>query len=133
MEVTVKRILILLMVLAVLGACSAKKRAVQTEFSFANKLAKQGLWKEAHYRWKQVLADGKKTAAVYNNIAIALEKMGEFEEAEAAYKKALQLAPNNSTVKSNYEKLQKYLKGEDDEEDEKKGKKRKKNERKKKR
>lgn len=121
------------MVIAVIGACSARKRTVQTEFAFANNLAKQGLWKEAHYRWKRVLAEGKESAAVYNNIAIALEKMGKFEEAEAAYKKALQIAPNNSTVKNNYDKLQKYLKGEDEPDDNEKGKKRKKDETKKRR
>jgi tetratricopeptide (TPR) repeat protein len=130
LEVTVKRILIPILMLAVLGACSAKKRDIRTEFAFANKLAKQGLWKEAHYRWKRVLAEGKESASVYNNIAIALEKMGKFGEAKASYQKALKLAPNNSTVKGNYEKLQKYLKNEDDEDDE--DKKRDKNERKRK-
>jgi Tfp pilus assembly protein PilF len=117
-EVTVKKFIIPFLIIAVFGACSAKKRAVTTELGFANKLAAQGLWKEAHYRWKKVLATGKENARIYNNIAIAMEREGNIEEAEAAYKKALQLAPNNSTVKGNYEKFQKYLKNEDDEDEE---------------
>ncbi len=117
-EVNVRKILIpLLLIVAVLGACSAKKSDVHTEFTFANKMAKEGLWKEAHYRWKKVLTEGKPSAALYNNIAIALEKMGRFDEAEAAYKKALSLAPGNSTVKANLEKLKKYLRNEDDDKD----------------
>jgi Flp pilus assembly protein TadD len=115
------------MIIAVLVGCSANRGLVKTEFAFANKLAKEGLWKEAYYRWKRSLADGQKNVAVFNNMAIALEKMGKFDEAEETYKKALALAPNNPTVKSNYKKLQKYLSGEDDAED-KKGKKGKNNE-----
>ena len=109
-----KRILIPLLVLAVLGACSSHKGVVKTEFTFANKMAKAGLWKEALYRWKKSLAEGKESAAVFNNIAIAMEKMGDFDEAEKYYKKALKIDPNNSTVKGNYEKMQKFLSGEDD-------------------
>jgi Flp pilus assembly protein TadD len=110
----VKRILIPLMIIAVLVGCSANRGLVKTEFAFANKLAKEGLWKEAYFRWNRSLAEGQKNVAVYNNMAIALEKMGKFDEAEATYKKALAIAPNNQTVKSNYNKLQKYLRGEDD-------------------
>ncbi len=109
-----KRILIPIMIIAVLVGCSANKGLVKTEFAFANKLAKEGLWKEAYYRWKRSLVEGQKNVAVFNNMAIALEKMGKFDEAETTYKKALAIAPNNPTVKSNLEKLQKYLRGEDD-------------------
>jgi Flp pilus assembly protein TadD len=114
----VKKILIPILILTVIGACSTRKSVVNTELSFANKLAKEGLWKEAHYRWKRVLAEGKDTAALHNNIAIALEKMGRFEEAKAEYKKALAIAPNNPTIQGNLKKLMKYLKNEDDEDDE---------------
>lgn len=100
------------------GACSSKRGVIKSELEFANKLAKEGLWKEAHYRWTKVLKEGKETASLYNNIAIALEKMGRFDEAEDAYKKAISLAPGNPTIQSNYNKLKRYLKNEDEPEDE---------------
>lgn len=108
MEVTLKTIVIILILVVVFGGCSAKK-VYKSEFDFANKMAQEGLWKEAHYRWKEILAEGKEGAAIYNNIAVALEHMGRFEEAEESYKKALALAPNNSTIQSNYDKLKKLL------------------------
>lgn len=109
MEVTLKTIIITLILVVVLSGCSAKK-VYKSEFDFANKMAQAGLWKEAHYRWKVILAEGKESAAIYNNIAVALEHMGRFEEAEESYKKALELTPNNSTIQGNYDKLKKLLK-----------------------
>lgn len=109
LEVTLKKIIIILILVVVLSGCSAKK-VYKSEFDFANKMAQEGLWKEAHYRWKIILAEGKESAALYNNIAVALEHMGRFEEAEESYKKALELSPNNSTIQGNYDKLKKLLK-----------------------
>lgn len=110
-----KKLLIPLVIIAVFSfsACSAK-RGFKSEFDFGNQLAKEGLWKEAHYRWKKALAQGKGSAALYNNIAIALEEMGKFAEAEKAYKKALKLSPNNQTIQSNYDKMKKHLRKDKD-------------------
>ena len=88
---------------------SCAKNKYNSELDFANKLAKDGLWKEAHIRWQKIVDSGKKSATLYNNIAIALEKMGKPKEAEKAYKKALALSPNNSKIISNYDKLKKIL------------------------
>lgn len=106
--------------------CSVK-HSYKSEFDFANKLAQQSLWKEAHWRWQKVLASGTESAALYNNIAIALEQMGRFEEAEKAYKKAMKLAPHNSSIQGNYKNFKKFIKGEvdKDEKDENEKKKRK--------
>ena len=102
-----KKSLLLLPTLFFLFACS--QNIYQSEFDFANNLAKQGLWKEAHFRWQKCLERGEKHASLYNNIAISYEKSGDYEKAEAAYQKALQLAPGNSFIKSNYDKLKAYL------------------------
>jgi len=105
-----RRILILLLIvgLGVVSACST--RAVpKTEFEFANKLAQMDLWKEAFYRWNKLIEEGKENAALYNNLAIAYEERGEFENAEKAYQKALKLSPSNSTIQNNYDKFKKML------------------------
>ncbi len=109
-----KIIVIMLLVVVVLGGCSAKN-VYKSEFDFANKMAQEGLWKEAYYRWKNILAGGKENAAIYNNIAVALEHLGRFEEAGESYKKALALSHNNSTIQFNYDKFKKLLEKKNDE------------------
>lgn len=101
--------------------CSAKTQ--KSELEFANNLAAQGLWKEAYMRWQRVLESGKENAAIHNNMAIALEQMGKREEAEKEYKKALELAPRNARIKSNYERFKDFGLGKKEKEKKGKGKK----------
>jgi len=118
LEVTLKRIWLLLpliLIIIVFSGCAAN-RSYRSDFSFANKLAEDGLWKEAYYRWNKVLEAGRKDAVIYNNMAIALEEMGKFDEAEKTYQKALELAPNNQTIKTNYDRMKKFLKKEKNDE-----------------
>ena len=75
------------------------------DFAFANRMVRAGLWKEAVYRYQKLLAGGQETAAIHNNLAIALEGLGRFEEADAEYLKALKLAPGDAGIKNNHEKL----------------------------
>ena len=102
-----KFLIIIVTMVLLLYSCAGK--SYKSEFDFANNLAKKGLWKEAYMRWQKILDSGKESAVLYNNIAIALEKMGKPEEAEKAYKKALKLSPNSSRIKSNYDRLKKFL------------------------
>ena len=104
------KFLIVMLILTLLFFYSCAGNKYSSEFDFANKLAKKELWKEAQMRWQKILNSGKESASLYNNIAIAFEKMGKPKEAEKAYKKALALSPNNSKIKSNYEGLKKNLK-----------------------
>ena len=115
---------IIIIVCLLVGGCSAKN-SYNSEFEFANKLAQDGLWKEAHYRWSKIAKTGKSSAKIYNNMAIALEEMGKFDEAEKMYKKALEIDPGNPTVKSNYDAFKNVLKGKDENEKPKKRSKRK--------
>ena len=101
------KIITILLILVLLNFCTASK--ARTEFYFANKLAREGLWKEAYFRWAKSLEKGKESAALYNNMAIALEGMGKLEEAEKMYIKALKLSPNNPQIKKNFDGLKKNL------------------------
>jgi len=98
-----KQIIFLIAAVSLLAGCSANR--MQTEYKFGNKLAKIGLWKEAHYRWTRALREGKDTAAVHNNIGIALEFQNRLDEAEKEYKKALELDPDNQYIKRNLTRL----------------------------
>ena len=73
----------------------------QVEFGIA--VAQRGLWREAIYRWERAAEIDPTYAAAHNNLAIAYEHEGELDKARAAYEKALELEPNNTFIKQNYE------------------------------
>jgi Flp pilus assembly protein TadD len=73
----------------------------QVEFGIS--VAQRGLWREAIYRWERATEIDPTYAAAHNNLAIAYEHEGDLEKARAAYEKALELEPNNSFIKQNYE------------------------------
>ena len=121
LKLTMKLTIFIISAVLLFSFCSV--RGGESEFDFANRLAQKGLWKEAHMRWERALATGKNSAALHNNMAVALEQMGKREEAEKEYEKALKLSPNNSRIKGNYERLKNFLKSEDKSEDKSKDKK----------
>lgn len=119
-----KRLIILITItIFIFGSCTVARRNFKSELDFANKLAQQGLWQEAYYRWQKALSQGKESAEIHNNMAIALESMGRFAEAEKEYQEALKLAPGHPHIKKNHKSLQKLLGKIKEEKDEQGGKK----------
>ncbi|HSL24383.1 MAG TPA: tetratricopeptide repeat protein [Vicinamibacterales bacterium] len=86
---------------SVVLADGAKNAKSQVDFGIA--VAQKGLWKEALYRWLRAVELDPGYAAAWNNLAIAYEHDGNFEEARKAYEKALSLDPKNLFIKQNYE------------------------------
>jgi Tfp pilus assembly protein PilF len=97
--------LLIVMLLAVsaapLAADARTDAKKQVEFGIA--VAQRGLWREAIYRWERAAQIDPSYAAAHNNLAIAYEHEGELDKARAAYEKALELEPNNTFIKQNYE------------------------------
>jgi Flp pilus assembly protein TadD len=73
----------------------------QIEFGIA--VAQRGLWREAIYRWQRAAEIDPTYAAAHNNLAIAYEHEGDLDKARASYEKAIELEPNNTFIKQNYE------------------------------
>ena len=94
-------VLLLGAVAAPLAADARQDAKKQVEFGIA--VAQRGLWREAIYRWERAAQIDPSYAAAHNNLAIAYEHEGELDKARAAYEKAIELEPNNSFVKQNYE------------------------------
>ena len=99
---------IFILIVASLTCCSVKQ--FNSNMDFGNQMAMSGLWREAYFRWQKHLQEGNNSAAVHNNMAIALENMAKFKEAENEYLKALELDPGNRVIKDNYDQLKKVLK-----------------------
>ena len=51
------------------------------QVEFGIKVAQNGLWKEAAYRWQRATQIDPTYASAWNNLAIAYEQQGNFEEA----------------------------------------------------
>src|SRR5215211_1969011 len=75
----------------------------KSQVDFGIKVAQNGLWKEATYRWLKATEIDPSYPAAWNNLAIAYEQQGNFVEAQKAYEKAVQLDPKNQMIRQNYD------------------------------
>jgi Tfp pilus assembly protein PilF len=85
------------------AALAGDRAEARAQVDFGIKVAEQGLWREAIYRWERAVALDSKYAAAYNNLAVGYEHEGAFEKAKAAYEMALKLDPKNNYVKQNFD------------------------------
>jgi len=65
-------------------------------------MAKRGLWAEALFRFHQADRERPNDPEVLNNLAVAYEAVGQFDEALETYKRALQAGGSNRGLKRNY-------------------------------
>jgi tetratricopeptide (TPR) repeat protein len=100
---------ILLFILILLFGFGCSPSSLTDQTSFGIWAVEKDLWDEAIFRWKKVLAANPDSVAAHNNLAVAYEKKGNWEEARREYEAALKLAPQNNWVKSNYKKFQENM------------------------
>jgi len=93
--------LVVLVALLFLGACSRPLATGPLAAGVA--AAREDRWEEAVRYWKMALETSPDSAAAHNNLAVAYEKQGAFDEAGREYEAALRLAPGNSEIRVNYE------------------------------
>ena len=79
------------------------KSDAKSQVEFGINVAQRGLWREAIYRWTKATELDPTYAAAYNDLAIAYEHEGQLDKARKAYEKAIELDPNNTQVRQNYE------------------------------
>src|SRR5438105_15615432 len=75
----------------------------KSQVEFGINVAQRGLWREAIYRWEKATQLDPNYAAAFNDLAIAYEHEGQLEKARKAYEKALELEPNNTQIRQNYD------------------------------
>ena len=91
-------------VLAFASIAYADNRSqAKSQVDFGIKVAQNGLWKEATYRWEKAVELDPTYAAAWNNLGIAYEHEGRFEDARKAYEKAVALDPKNILIRQNYD------------------------------
>jgi len=84
-------------------AYADNRSQAKSQVDFGIKVAQNGLWKEATYRWEKAIELDPTYAAAWNNLGIAYEHEGRFEDARKAYEKAVALDPKNILIRQNYD------------------------------
>ena len=85
------------------AAYADNRSDAKSQVDFGIKVAQINLWNEALYRWQKATELDPTYAAAWNNLAIAYEHDGKFDEAKKAYEKALELEPKNLMIRQNYD------------------------------
>ena len=96
---------------AVAAGKPAPAKAAAEQLAFGVDMAKRGLWSEALFRFEQARQLDPADAKVWNNLAVAYEAVGRFDEAHAAYKEAVKLAPTNKSLKRNVSRFLEFYQG----------------------
>jgi len=93
----------LALVFAATAASANDRSAAKEQVDFGIKVAQNGLWREAQYRWERAVELDPTYAEAWNNLAIAYEHSGKFDEARKAYETAIKLDPKNMLIQQNYD------------------------------
>lgn len=99
-------LVVLVTALAIAGCRSSRNPAeAQTQRRFGVQMAKMNLWREAMFRFRRAVEMNPSDAQAYNNLAVAYEANGDFENAAKAYREALRLDRNNQFIAKNYSRF----------------------------
>lgn len=93
-----------------LASCASQKSALSAREQMRQgvEAAVAGLWQEAAFRFERARALGGESPELLNNLAVAYEALGRYEEALATYKRALELSPHNSRIRRNYARFAEF-------------------------
>jgi Flp pilus assembly protein TadD len=92
------------------GCASNSKPAALThaEVQEGVKAAQRAYWQEALFRFERARNLDPKNAEVLNNLAVALEALGRYDDALTIYKQALQQTPKNRIIRKNYARFAEF-------------------------
>ena len=102
----IRKTLFALALALVFGAATPRADArsdAKAQVEFGVEVARRGLWREAIYRWRRAIELDPSYAPAWNNLGIAFEHEGRFDEAREAYETALDLDPENLFIEQNYD------------------------------
>lgn len=72
------------------------------QMEFGVQMAQRDLWSEALFRFRQAQRLDPENPRVFNNLAVAHEALGLFEEALDLYRQGLEIAPKDKGLRNNY-------------------------------
>src|SRR5437763_16467272 len=81
----------------------------QTQDNFGVRMAKMNLWREAMLRFRRAVEINPSDAMAHNNLAVAYEATGDFDNARKEYLEALKLDRSNAYIQKNYSRYVDFL------------------------
>jgi hypothetical protein len=93
-------------VIAAVALPALSSAGAKEAMAFAADMAGRGNWREARYRWEQILAEGAQDAKIFNNLAVAAEATGDTSLAAENYSRALELASGEPAILDNYRRFE---------------------------
>ena len=101
---------LLLLLLATAG-CRHHRDMAQpaTQENFGVQMARSNLWREAMFRFRRAVELEPSSALAHNNLAVALEANGDFDNAAKEYREALRLDRTNQYIQKNYSRFVEFL------------------------
>lgn len=99
---------VLLAVVTTAGCASSgggPRSTAGSQLDFGVDMARRGLWNEALFRFEQARGERPSDPAVLNNLAVAYEAVGRFDDALATYEEATRVAPGERDIKRNYSRF----------------------------
>jgi Tfp pilus assembly protein PilF len=99
--------------LLLVAGCAGGPRAplpssADTDLEFAGEMALRGNWREAIFRWRRAIESGHDNARIHNNLAVAYERLGEFDAAAEEYEKALEHGGEVRQIQENYRQFLRF-------------------------
>ncbi len=92
-----------IILLAAIFPAASRRDTFKQEMRFGVEAAQRGLWREAMFRWDKIIKDEPDNPHLHNNLAVALESLGQFDRARAEYTEARRLAPDSREIRNNLE------------------------------
>lgn len=104
---TASTIAILALVLITGGCRSAgtDTNRSETQRQFGVRMAKMNLWREAMFRFRRAVEIEPEDAMSHNNLAVAYEANGDFDNAMKEYREAMRLDRSNQYIQKNYSRF----------------------------
>lgn len=90
------------------ASCSSSPLGWKAQKAYGAEMARKGFWREALFRFQKAAEVHAEDAEIQNDLAVAYESLGETAKALTAYKKAIELAPNDPKIKRNYARFAEY-------------------------
>ena len=110
-------VLIVIAILSITPLGAGEDLSSKELMKFGLEAAKRGLWREAAFRWERSLQQSSDNPRLRNNLAVAYESLGNLARAEAEYKEALRLDPENEDIRANYDSFKEIHRAELDKAD----------------
>ncbi|HJQ35893.1 MAG TPA: tetratricopeptide repeat protein [Thermoanaerobaculia bacterium] len=97
----------ILLFMVILFGCrsSGDTEKAETQKQFGVRMAKMNLWREAMFRFKRAIDMDPDDAMAHNNLAVAYEANGDFDNAAKEYREALRLDRSNQYIQKNYSRF----------------------------